>query len=390
MNKEMSMVKVARVSTVPVFVYTFLRTQLDAIKKAGAQVTVITSPDQLMESMKSVEDYHFEAVTIERGIDLISDLKSLVSLIKVFHKNNFDIVHSNTPKAGLLSAIAAKLTGVPIRIHTFTGQRWVTMRGWTRIMLIFFDKLIGRLSTHCYADSFGQRDFLIAHKIMKPAKITVLGSGSLSGVDLTRFNTEKFSLSEKTELRQSISLDQDQLILLYLGRITKDKGVYELIESVGNLLKNSIKVSLLLVGPFEQNIEQEIRSLAKEHCGDKAIFTGFCMDPERYLAIADILCLPSYREGFGTVIIEAAAMGVPAVATRIYGLADAIVDDVTGILVEPRNVVDLSTALERLISDPELRERMGKNAKEHAISEFDSKKFDSLVVEEYKNFLNAL
>ncbi|CEK10249.1 Glycosyl transferases group 1-like protein [Legionella hackeliae] len=374
-------------STVPLFIFTLLRTQVEAIRDSGAAVTVITSPDEDPKSFKPIENCDFKAVPIAREISLFADVVSLIRLIKLFRAERFDIVHSNTPKAGLLCAIAGKLAGIPIRIHTFTGQTWATIGGVKRLILKFCDKLIGHLNTSCYADSPSQRDFLINSKIIKENKISILGSGSLAGVDITRFNQENFTDIEKTTIRESLNISKDQLVLLFVGRVTKEKGIFELIDAFAELLKCHIDIILLVVGPFEQNIEQEIKIYSNEKCGDKVIFSGFSVEPEKFIAIADILCLPSYREGFGTVVIEAAAMGVPTVGTKIYGLTDAVVDKQTGLLVEPRNIKDLTIALNQLIEDPQLRLKLGQNAKMRALNEFDSRKFDTFVISEYEKLL---
>jgi glycosyltransferase involved in cell wall biosynthesis len=386
-SKPIHLTRIARVSTVPLFIFTLLRTQVEAIRDSGACVTIITSPDEMMEQFKSIESCDFKPLVIERDISPWSDVLSLLQLIRLFRREKFDIVHSNTPKAGLLCAIAGKLCGVPIRLHTFTGQTWVTMNGLKRCILKFCDKIIAGLNTYCYADSPSQRDFLIEKKIIQTEKIKVLGGGSLAGVDTLRFNEAKFSMLEKAHIRASLQIREDELVLLFLGRITREKGIFELIETVGQILNDHLNITLLMAGPFEQGIEVEVKAYAKEQCKEKAIFSGFCVQPEKFIAIADLLCLPSYREGFGTVVIEAAAMGVPAVGSRIYGLTDAIVDGETGLLVEPKRVEELKEALLKLICDHELRHKMGQNAKSRAITEFDSKKFGLLLVQDYEKLL---
>lgn len=390
MAKKIELARIVRVSTVPLFVYTLLRTQVEAIANTGADVTIVTSPGGLHHSMQPINNCQYKHVNIAREISLVADIKSLVRLVALFRAEKFDIVHSNTPKAGLLCAIAAKFAGAPIRLHTFTGQTWVTASGVKRAILKFCDKLIGLLNTHCYADSPSQRDFLIKNKVIREEKISVLGKGSLAGVNLARFSQANFSELDKKTIRNSVNIKEDQLVLLFVGRMTRDKGIFELIEAFGQLLASNENVVLLMVGPFEQGIEQKIRMHAQKYGKDKIIFAGFCPKPENFMAIADILCLPSYREGFGTVVIEAAAMEVPAIGTKIYGLTDAIVDGETGLLVEPRNVEQLTDALKTLVSNPELRQTMAKNAKMRAVQEFDSNTFGALVIDDYRSLLNDM
>ncbi|OCH97552.1 glycosyl transferase family 1 [Legionella jamestowniensis] len=389
MANKIQQARIARVSTIPLFVVTQLRTQLEAIGHTGAEVTIITSQDDLLNSMK-IGNCKFKTLNITRDISLISDIISLIKLIRLLRSEKFDIVHSNTPKAGLLCAIAAKVVGVPIRLHTFTGQAWVTMKGLKKLIVKFCDKLIGLLNTHCYADSPSQSNFLIENNVIKKEKISVLGVGSLAGVNTSRFSLDNFSNQVRKKTRASFNIEENTIVLLFVGRITKDKGIFELIESFGELLKQQSNIFLMVVGPFEQGIEHEIRNFAQSKTENKIVFPGFCSEPENFLAIADILCLPSYREGFGTVVIEAAAMGVPTVGTRIYGLTDAIVDGHTGLLVEPKNVSELTEALGKLIFNNALRKLMGENARLRAISEFDSKKMGSLVVKEYDKLLNDM
>ncbi|KTD18951.1 glycosyltransferase [Legionella jordanis] len=388
MSKDIISTRIARVSTVPLFIFTLLRTQVEAIRDSGAAVTIITSPDAGLKGFKPIERCEFKTLAIAREIKPFADLHSLLKLFKLFRKQRFTIVHSNTPKAGLLCAIAGKMAGVPIRLHTFTGQPWATIGGLKRSMLKFFDRLIATLNTYCYADSESQKAFLIENKIIKANKISVLGSGSLSGVDITRFDEGRFSPQQKQEIRVSLGIKEDEMVLLFLGRITKEKGVFELIDAFSRLLVSHSKITLLMAGPFEQGIEAEIRAYGEKQCGNKIIFSGFCAEPEQLIAISDVLCLPSYREGFGTVVIEAAAMSVPAVGSRIYGLQDAIVHEETGLLVESKNVEDLAVGLNRLISDDSFRLRLGRNAKLRAVTEFDSQQFGLLMVQEYEKLLS--
>lgn len=387
MVKRLENTRIARISTVPFFIVTQLVAQLEAISVHGALVTIITSNDELSETIEELNYCDFSPLYIPREINFWGDLVALFKLWKVFRKKQFDIVHSTTPKAGLLCAIASLLAGTPIRLHTFTGQVWVNMRMPKKAIIKFCDKIIAFLNTKCYADSFSQKDFLIKTKVVSHKKLAVLGSGSLAGVDITRFTQNKFSIAQKEEIRRDLNLSGEVVTLLFVGRVTRDKGLYELLEVVSQLLSDGHNVSLIVVGPFEQQFEQEIRPYAEQLCGSKVVFTGFHEQPEYFMAVADILCIPSYREGFGTVVIEAAAMGIPAVGTNIYGLTDAVVDGETGILVDKKNVSQLKAALQRLVNDKELREELGANAKRRAINEFDSIKCGELLVSEYERLL---
>ena len=377
-------IRIARLSTVPFFVLTQLRCQLFAMAEKGAQVTVVTSDGPELLRLKGAPSIELVPLEIQRFIAPWRDLLSLLRLWWFFKNRQITIAHSTTPKAGLLTAIASFIAGVPIRIHTYTGQPWVGMSGIKGWLARRSDWLIGRLNTCCYADSASQREFLINQLIVKEDRLHVIGAGSLSGVDLQRFDRDHFSIKERDTLRQSLGIPPDAEIILFVGRITQEKGVRELLDAFSGLKNAGFRAHLILVGPLDLDsgaggviMQDEITSIPDTH------FVGYTEIPEQFMAIADILCLPSYREGFGTVVIEAAAMGLSTVGSNIFGLVDAIVDEETGILVTPCDVMALQEALVRLLSDAMLRTSMGAAARKRVFELFDAKHINNLVIEEY-------
>lgn len=380
--------RVARVSTVPFFVLTQLSSQIRTLQALGAEITVIASDDEFADTMGTLGNVAFTPINISRDISPLKDLVSLINLFREFKSARFDIVHSTTPKAGLLCAIAAFCARTPVRIHTFTGQPWVTTTGIKRLILKYCDRLIAALNTHCYTDSQSQKQFLIDNKIVRPSDITVLGSGSLAGVDINRFTRDRFSEEELLSLRIQLQIPAEAKLVLFVGRITQDKGIQELIEAFTTVASEDQCLHLLLVGPFEENGQAIVDSVRGSHVAERIHSAGFSDEPEKYMAIADLLCLPSYREGFGTVVIEAAAMRLPTVGTDIYGLSDAVVDGVTGVLVPPRDAVALSLALIGMLNNNDARRQMGENAHVRAHAEFDSVKCATLLLDDYKRLLN--
>lgn len=378
--------KIARVSTVPFFVLTQLKAQIDALASSGAAVTVIASYDEM--SSQLAESTNYIPINIERKINPVKDFLSLISLVKVFRNKKFNVVHSTTPKAGLLCAIAGFLSGTEVRLHTFTGQPWVTMGGAKKLILKFCDKIIGLLNTHCYADSISQKNFLVSSGVIKAEKISVLGSGSLAGINLDRFDSSRYSVEELTDLRGELGIPEDSKILLFVGRVTPDKGVRELLSAFGEIVRTDKSVFLILVGPFEADAENIVASATMDNLSRNLKVVGYSNEPEKYMALADLLCLPSYREGFGTVVIEAAAMGTPTVGTDIYGLSDAIVNGETGILVPVRDPDSLKHAIVSILSDARLLEAMGEAARVRAITEFSANTCSELLINEYKRFFN--
>ena len=313
-------------------------------------------------------------LSIARNISLFSDFISLVKLIKIFSHEHFSSVHSVTPKAGLLAMLAAWLVRVPMRIHTFTGQVWVTKVGVKRFLLKQIDSLIAILATYNIVDSPSQSQFLLDEKVMSAAKSMVFANGSISGVDIARFRPNQ---SARVSVRQKLNIPNEANVFLFIGRLTRDKGVLDLAHAFSRLGGEH----LLFVGPDEQNMQAEITRI----CGENNLnvhFVGYTDEPEFYMAAADVLCLPSYREGFGSVVIEAAAVGIPAIASRIYGISDAVVDGVTGLLHDPRDINAIKSCMEQMRSNAILRLNFGESAKMRAIKEFDSK----LITQEWVNF----
>jgi glycosyltransferase involved in cell wall biosynthesis len=378
-------VKIARVSTVVFFIDTQLHSQIAMTVQSGAKVSIIASEPALNRPINGAKYF---SIDIPRAISPIKDFVALIKLWQLFRRERFDIVHSTTPKAGLLCAIAGKLAGVPIRIHSYTGQPWVTLAGSKRQVAKWSDWVIGRLTTASYADSQSQKKFLVSEQLVSPKKLNVIGKGSLAGVDVKRFNPDRYEEFERSVIKEGLGIPKDALVLLFVGRIVKDKGVVELVEAFRNVIvgQSDLNVFLLMVGPQELS-NDELGIETGSDVGQKIIFTGYTDVPEQFMAVSDVLCIPSYREGFGTVVIEAAAMGLPAIGTNIYGLSDAIVDGETGILVQTKNVPELTQALDRMIFDSQLRKSLGRNAQLRAERDFSSEVVNRLVIKEYVTLL---
>jgi len=307
-----------------------------------------------------------------RAISPLNDLISLLKLYYILIKYKPDATHSITPKAGLLTAIAAFTAQVPIRTHTYTGQTWILESGVLKRVLKQADKIIGILTTQTFADSKSQSEMLIDEGVVKRDKIKVFSEGSITGVNLEIFHPD---LDKKKEVRRKLGASESAAVLLFVGRIVKDKGVDDLIAAY-NLLDadEEIKnIELIIVGPDEEGITKKLKKKA-ENNRMKIHWIGPTHQPENYMAACDLLILPSLREGFGSVIIEAAACGKPAIAYRIIGVVDAIVDGITGILIESRDIIKLSETIKQLINEKRLLERLGNQALSRAIGSFDSKK----------------
>jgi glycosyltransferase involved in cell wall biosynthesis len=291
---------------------------------------------------------------MERNISLWVDLLALIRLVIVLRRSKYDIVHTLSPKSGLLGIVASWLVRVPIRVHTFQGEVWLTRKGFLRALLKLMDRLLVKCSTHLLVVSSSEKDFLVNEGIFKHESALVLANGSICGVDVERFKPNPFV---RNSIRADLDIKITDILLLYVGRLNVDKGLFDLADSFALLKEKYQNLHLLVVGPDEDDMRS--RMIFKSGNSERLHFVGHTPNPEDYMAAADVLCLPSYREGFGMVLIEAAAVGIPTVGSNIYGISDAIEDRVTGLLFQPANVKDLSEKLEHIISSPALASSLG-------------------------------
>lgn len=374
--------RVALVVTSTLVVRWFLLEHIRTLAQSFA-VTLIVNNDA--PELAALLPCRIVSLRLERDIAPLADLRAFAGLWRHFRAERYQLVHTLTPKAGLLGMLAAWLAGVPSRLHTFTGQVWATRRGPMRSLLKMADRLIANLATSVLADSFSQRDFLVAQGIVDAGKARVLGRGSISGVDANRFRPDA---AKRDQVRVEFGIPGAATVFLYLGRLKRDKGVLDLVRAFALSSSQDSQARLLLVGPDEEGLLPEIEQ-ACAACRSRLHVAGFSTVPERYMAASDVLCLPSYREGFGVVIIEAAAAGVPAIGSRIYGITDAIVEGETGLLFEPGDVQQLALSMRTLAGDASLRRRMGQRARERALRDFPQAQLTAALLAHYQQLLTG-
>ena len=343
------------------------------------EVTLIANLGDNKNLLDEISHYALiKDIPINREISLLADIKALFLLLNFFWRHEFSLVHSVSPKAGLLSMIASSIARVPNRIHTFTGQVWVTKNGFIKYLLCYSDKLINLLSTQIIVDSKSQLKFLLKHEVVSKSKAIVFGQGSISGVDLKRF---KFNEQVRIKMRSQFGVKDSDVLILFLGRLKKDKGILELIQAFSKIHTESPNLILWCVGPDEEKLTKII-----ENTKGVRVFS-YTKKPEDFMSSADIFCIPSFREGFGTAVIEAAACGIPSIGTNIYGLNDAIINGETGILVKPKSHLALIKALRLLYEKEDLRNKMGKAANERAKIHFSSEFFTDELLKFYKKLI---
>jgi glycosyltransferase involved in cell wall biosynthesis len=323
------------------------------------------------------------SVPLERKISPWNDLLALFKLTRLFGRERFDIVVTVVPKAGLLGMLAAWLTRVPRRVHIFQGEVWASRRGPLRWLLKTIDGLTARLATHVLVVSASELAFLENEGVVPIGKAKVLGSGSICGVDTERFKVDPIA---RVRVRRMLGIPERAIVCIFLGRLTFDKGLVELVKAFTLSASRQPDLWLLMAGPDEENMRIRMRELVSEEINKRMLFSGFTHNPEQILAASDLLCLPSHREGFGMVIIEAAAVGVPAIGTRIHGITDAIEDRQTGFLVPLGDVDALAEAITFWSESPQALALYSKAARERVISMFEQKK----IVEHYVEYFLEL
>ena len=322
-------------------------------------------------------------IPIERKISLFKDFFALFKLVFCLKKERFDLVHTITPKAGLLGAIASWVVCCPKRLHTFQGEVWATKKGIYRILLKQLDRLVGMLSTNITVVSQTERDFLVKEGVISSEKSSVLANGSIGGVNLNRF---KFDKEVRENLRFQLGIKDSEIVFLYVGRLNKDKGVAELFSAFNSLIEEVDNVRLLVVGVDEDSYYVNSVLNKFPYLSEYIKSVSYTSTPESYMSAADVLVLPSYREGFGMVVIESAAVGIPSIGSDIYGIQDAIVDNITGLLFEVGNTKALCESMKLLSQNSLMRLQMGENAYRRVVDLFDQ----DYVVDEMVKYYDSL
>lgn len=374
------MKKVCFILTAEFAVKAFLLNHLRVLGNHYALTVIVNT-----ENIHFLQDLGINATVItlpiSRKINPISDGLVLLKLWVILYRNQFDAVHTLMPKAGLLGAIAAKLAQVPIRIHMFTGQVWANRVGLTRYLLKKVDKLIASLTTVNLVDGHAQRQFLIDENVLKEEQSYVFLNGSIAGVDLHKFHP---NAQVRSDLRLSLGIQRDATVFLYIGRLNREKGLLDLAKAFSLLPRE--QPHLVFVGPDEEGLKQEIATICHQVL-NKLHFVDYTSQPEAYMAASDVLCLPSYREGFNNVVIEAAAVGIPAIASNIYGVTDAVSHQQTGLLHEVKNVPQIRAYMQTLIDEPDMRNKLGQQAREHTRTHYNAQDVTQAWLEFYKAIL---
>jgi glycosyltransferase involved in cell wall biosynthesis len=328
-------------------------------------------------------------IDLNRKVNLFSDLQSLWALCRFFRSQKPDVVHSIMPKAGLLCALAGFVCRVPVRLHTFTGQTWANETFPARQFLRLLDRIVNILNTVCLTDSASQSAFLYEHRICHDGKpLPVLGKGSLSGVELSRF--KRLSLGPQQEsLRTKFGIRAEDFVFAYIARKSRDKGAIDMITSFAHV-RDLHPAKLLFIGPDESDGVLSSLKMKTPTVFHDIVEIDRVDNHEAYLFISDVLCVPSYREGFGSVVIDAAAAGVPAIGSRIVGLVDSIKDGETGTLIPAGDTEKFSQAMLSMLEDRKRCEEMGEAARRRVELHFNADSAYVLLKDFYREQLASV
>lgn len=378
------MLKLIRTSTVPLSLSFLLKGQLRFLNQYY-HVIGVSSAGEDLNIVKEREGIEVHAINMERQVNLTKDIVSLWKLYRLFKRVNPDIVHSITPKAGLLSMVAARLAGVPIRIHTFTGLIFPYKKGLFQKILISMDRLLCCCATHIFPEGEGVRNDLINYHIT-PKKLKIIANGNVNGINTSFFSPDLYSDTQNKQLRQELSIVEDDFVFIFIGRLVRDKGINELIEVFYQLSEQYSSIKLLLVGPFESELDPlDGKTLEIINSNTSIIHVGFQSDVRPYFAISNALAFPSYREGFPNVVMQAGAMGLPSIVTDINGCNEIVIDGCNGTIIPAHNAMALKNAMVQYISDRQLVERLQDKARQMITSRYEQIVVWKALLDEYQS-----
>ena len=377
--------KLFRITTVPLSLNVLLKGQLSFLNRYY-DVTGISGYDTDLLEVRDREKIKIHKVEFKRQISLFNDVVSLFQLYFYFKKAKPTIVHSITPKAGLLSMIAARLAGVPVRMHTFTGLVFPTRTGLMKNLLIQMDRLLCFCATNIYPEGKGVLNDLIDYKITRKP-LTILANGNVNGIDLGYFDPALYSPQNCRQLRDSLNILQNDFVFIFIGRMVRDKGINELVMAFKNL--NNPNFKLLLVGPLEKEHDPLLpETLFLIDNMKNIIAVGFQKDVRPYLAISNVLVFPSYREGFPNVVMQAGAMELPSIVTDINGSNEIIINNENGMIIPVKNVLILQNAMAKIYNDFDYRTKLKKNSRKMIAERYQQHVVLEALLKEYQTLEN--
>jgi glycosyltransferase involved in cell wall biosynthesis len=377
--------KLVRIVTVPLSFETLLKGQLRFMSQYFDVIAVCADRERL-EAIGRAEAVTTFCVELTRKITFLKDVKALIKLYCFLRREKPDIVHTHTPKAGLIGMIAARFAGVPNRLHTVAGMPLMEATGVKRRILEITEKTTCLCATRIYPNSEGLLKYILQNNFCKASKMKIIAGGSSNGINTDFFSTEAVSQEEKNRIRAELNINDDDFVFCFIGRIVGDKGINELIKAFSSFSLSTLHSSLklLLVGPFEQDLDPVNKDTEREiRENPNIVSVGFQADVRLYLAIADVFVFPSYREGFPNVVMQAGAMELPCIVSDINGCNEIIEDGVNGLLVPPKNIEALKDKMLLLLTDKTLRKKFKSNSRPMITMRYEQQVVWNALLDEY-------
>ena len=388
------MKKLIRITTVPLSLKVLLKGQLRFMASNGFDVKGVSSEGEELREVHENEGIAVEAITMSRKITPFQDLKSLWQMWNFLRKEKPQIVHTHTPKAGIIGMLAARLAGVPHRLHTVAGLPLMEAIGTKRKILNFVEKLTYSSATRVYPNSKGLYDFILQNNFTQSNKLKIIANGSSNGIDTAFFSPDQVTEIEKVTLREKLNIQPDDFVFVFVGRIVSDKGINELIKAFSELQTVENKptgIKLLLVGGLENDLDPlNPETLAEINQNKDIISVGFQQDVRSFFAIADALVFPSYREGFPNVVMQAGAMGLPSIVSDINGCNEIIIEGENGLIIPSKNVEKLKEKMLTLAKDKNLYTKLKGNSRRMIENRYEQSVVWNALLEEYEGLLQSV
>lgn len=393
--------KLIRITTVPLSLKVLLKGQHQFMSQNGFEVIGIASQGKELDEVQQMEVIRTVSLEMTRTISPLKDIKSLWKFYRLCKKEKPQIVHSHTPKAGIVGMLGAKLAGVPIRMHTVAGLPLMEASGVKRKILNYVEKLTYACATNVYPNSQGLSNFILENKFCSEKKLKVIGNGSSNGIDTSFFSPEQITEQEKVTLREKLHINETDFVFVFVGRLVGDKGINELVTAFQSMTNEELQITndkyssfdirhlkLLLVGPLETELDplsaKTLKAIAEN---PNIISVGFQKDVRPYFAIANALVFPSYREGFPNVVMQAGAMELPSIVSDINGCNEIIVEGKNGTIIPAKNHQAIQNAMVKLITDKEYYQTLKSNARPMIQSRYEQKVVWKALLEEYQRLL---
>lgn len=377
--------KLLRITTIPLSLEVLLKGQ-HRFMSNHFEVIGVSSKGEEIERVQKEEGIRVVELEMTRTIAPLSDLKSLWKFYKLCKKEKPVIVHSHTPKAGIVGMLGAKLAGVPVRLHTVAGLPLMEVTGGKRKLLDFVEKLTYRSATKIYPNSKGLYDFILENKYTSESKLHVISEGSSNGIDTSHFDPKLFDELQKKSLREELYFKQKDFVYVFVGRLVEDKGINEMIAAFKEVNQKNPSTKLLLVGFLEPELDPLLPESVKEiEENPNIVFVGFQKDVRPYFAISDALVFPSYREGFPNVVMQAGAMGLPSIVSDINGCNEIIVEGKNGTIIPVKNEDALYNAMLKFIEDKTFYNQLKQNARTMIANRYEQQVVWEAILEEYQS-----